>query len=197
MYLCLPFYFHLTFIYINCVFVYLHLILFFCFAQTTKRVQFVTIACVCVWIYQLILNGCIRENICNYFTFSLNLPVCFCFLFLILILIQTQFCQIYLLLRYPRSRVLQVPPSERIFKGCVLRFHISLYIFYLYHKLQGCSGFDQAEEDHASFSTLLSFRFSCILFFLACVIYSYILFTEHEFTARKKMFFIYIIYITL
>lgn len=152
--------------------------------------------CVCVWIYQLILNGCIRENICNYFTFSLNLSVCFCFLFLILILIQTQFCQIYLLLRYPRSRVLQVPPSERIFKGCVLRFHISLYIFYLYHKLQGCSGFDQAEEDHASFSTLLSFRFfSCILFFLACVIYSYILFTEHEFTARKKnVFYIYYLY---
>lgn len=152
---------------------------------------------VCVWIYQLILNGCIRENICNYFTFSLNLSVCFCFLFLILILIQTQFCQIYLLLRYPRSRVLQVPPSERIFKGCVLRFHISLYIFYLYHKLQGCSGFDQAEEDHASFSTLLSFRFlSFILFFLACVIYSYILFTEHEFTARKKNV-LYIYYITL
>lgn len=77
MYLCLPFYFHLTFIYINCVFVYLHLILFFCFAQTTNRVQFVTIVCVCVcvWIYQLISNGCIRENICNYFSFTLNLSV--------------------------------------------------------------------------------------------------------------------------
>lgn len=86
---------------------------------------------------------------------------------------------------------------KEYFKGCVLRFHISLYVFYLYHKLQGCSGFDQAEEDHASFSTLLSFRFfSFILFFLACVIYSYILFTEHEFTARKKNVF-YIYYITL
>lgn len=152
--------------------------------------------CVCVWIYQLILNGCIRENICNYFTFSLNLSVCFCFLFLILILIQTQFCQIYLLLRYPRSRVLQVPPSERIFKGCVLRFHISLYYIYFICTIN-CKGVPASTRPKKITlpSPLCSLFVSFLLFCSSWrALFTVIFCLQNTSLQReKKMFFIYII----
>lgn len=81
MYLCLPFYFHLTFIYINCVFVYLHLILFFCFAQTTELNLLQSCMCVCVnlstnfkWMHQ-------GEHLQLFLFHFESFCVCFCFWF--------------------------------------------------------------------------------------------------------------------
>lgn len=79
MYLFLPFYFHLTFIYINCLSAFEFVLLFFFpllaitqFPKKKTQFQFVTIVCVCVRVLNVsvcdnLSTNFIRENVCNYF----------------------------------------------------------------------------------------------------------------------------------